>query len=254
MDTKHYGASYLIDTGDFLKQLKTQSYAAFSGIKNGTVADLGCGTGMDAANLARILGNNVHVVGVDHDAKLIEHAKSTSEELENLAFIQGEVGELEFEAASLAGVRMERVVQHLRNPDQMFTEVRRVLQDGAPIVIVETIWNSLTFYSSQIETEAKICHYLTTEKVNNGWAGNRLTADLLAHGFQDIRLYSAHMTVRSKDEANRYMFLNSILVEMVEKQKLSAKEMDDFQEALTMTDEAGCFLASMNLVLAEAKK
>ncbi|MCW8311067.1 methyltransferase domain-containing protein [Sphingobacterium sp. InxBP1] len=254
MDKKHYGAGYLQDTADFLKQLKIQSYSPFNNIKTGVIADLGCGTGMDAINLAQMLGSEVRVVGVDHDEALIEHAKSSSKDIGNVSFVQGEVYQLDFENESIDGVRMERVVQHLTAPDKMFQEVYRILRPGQPIVIVETIWNSLTLYTNQVGIEAKIGHYLTEEKVNNGWAGNKLTADLLAHGFQEVRLQTSCMVSRSREEANRYLYLDKILLEMFDKGKLSQSELDDFQLALDRADECGCFLVSMNLVIAEAKK
>lgn len=254
MDTKHYGAGYLQDTGDFLKQLKIQSYSPFTTIKEGLLADLGCGTGMDAINLANMLGSEVRVIGVDHDAKLIDHAKAGSDGISNVNFVQGEVYQLDFEDEEVSGVRMERLVQHLTDPQKMFREVYRILGKGQPVVIVETIWNSLTFYTQHVSIEAKICHYLTEEKVNNGWAGNKLTADLLANGFQDVKLQTFCMVTRSKEEANRYLFLDSILLEMFEKGKLSQAEFDEFQQTLKHLDETGCFLVSMNLVIALAKK
>lgn len=254
MDTKHYGAGYLMDTGDFLKQLKIHSYTPFNTIKEGVVVDLGCGTGMDAINLANMLGHNVLVVGLDHDKALIEHAKTSSVEVKNVDFVQGEVNQLSFTDNSIAGIRMERVIQHLPEAPKMFAEVHRVLREGQPLVIVETIWNSLTFYSKHVGIEAKICHYLTEEKVNNGWAGNKLTSDLLTQGFKQVQLQTFCMVARSKEEANRYLFLDKILLEMVEKGKLSTAEMEEFQNTLDQADEAGCFLVSMNLVIAEAKK
>ncbi|MNI97895.1 hypothetical protein D3C73_1566270 [compost metagenome] len=62
------------------------------------------------------------------------------------------------------------------------------------------------------------------------------------------------MVTRSKEEANRYLFLDKILMEMIEKGKLSQSEFDDFHQTLNQLDEAGCFLVSMNLVIAQAKK
>ena len=254
MDTKHYGAGYLQDTGDFLKQLKIHSYSPFHTIKGGLVTDLGCGTGMDAINLANMLGSAVQIVGVDHDAALIEHAKSSSKDIPNVRFVQGEVYQLDFEDESVSGVRMERLVQHLTAPQDMFREVYRVLRKEQPLVIVETIWNSLTFYTQHVNIETKICHYLTEEKVNNGWAGNKLTADLLANGFQQVQLQTFNMVARSREEANRYLFLDRILLEMFEKGKLSQAEYDAFQLTLNQLDESGCFLVSMNLVIAQAEK
>jgi hypothetical protein len=149
---------------------------------------------------------------------------------------------------------MERLVQHLIAPQNMFQEVYRVLRKDQPLVIVETIWNSLTFYTQHVDIEAKICHYLTEDKVNNGWAGNKLTADLIANGFQQVQLQTFNMVTRSREEANRYLFLDKILLEMFEKGKLNQVEYDNFQQTLDQLDESGCFLVSMNLVIAQAKK
>src|SRR5690606_10598356 len=97
-EAKHYGASYLTDTGEFLKQLKIHSYTPFSGIREGLVVDLGCGTGMDAINLADMLAENVRVVGVDHDLSLIEQAKIAAGLRKKVDFVQGEVYQLGFES------------------------------------------------------------------------------------------------------------------------------------------------------------
>ncbi|MBE8720904.1 methyltransferase domain-containing protein [Sphingobacterium pedocola] len=253
-DAKHYGAGYLTDTGDFLKQLKVHSYAPFSNTKEGVVVDLGCGTGMDAILIADMLGDVVRVVGIDHDPLMIEQARIATGARTNINFISGEVYKLDFEDNGIAGVRMERVVQHLSQPATMFQEVYRVLRPGHPVVIVETIWNSLNLYSGHVELEQRLRDYLTDQKVNNGWAGNKLTKDLASNGFQEIRLETYCMVVRSKEEANRYLFLNRIIAEMVEKEILSDEEAADFTSSLERADEGGYFTCSMNLVLAKAIK
>ncbi len=255
MDTKHYGAAYLTDTGEFLKQLKIQSYTPFLAIEQGVIADLGCGTGMDAIHLADMLAEKkVQIVGIDHDSLLIAQAESAKESRHNISFKQGEVDQLDFENSSLSGIRMERVIQHLLQPGNMFDEVYRVLRPGQPFVITETIWNSLNFYTNCIEVEEKIRKYLTCQKVNNGWAGNKLTADLASHGFKDIKLQTYCMVVRSKEEANRYLFLEHILSEMIEQKILSHEEVVVFMEALELANKNGYFISSINMVIARATK
>ncbi|TJZ53826.1 methyltransferase domain-containing protein [Sphingobacterium olei] len=254
MDTKHYGAGYLMDTGDFLKQLKIHSYTPFSNIKEGVLIELGCGTGMDAINIADMLGDQVRVVGIDHDPLMIEQAKAVVGVRTNVSFMTGEVYKLDFEESVISGIRMERVIQHLSQPDTMFQEVYRVLRVGHPLVIVETIWNSLNLYTGYVEIEQKMRDYLTGQKVNNGWAGNKLTADLASNGFREIQLETHCMVVRSKEEANRYLFLNQILLEMVDKTVLTDQEAADFSSSLELADERGYFTCSMNLVLAKAIK
>lgn len=254
MDGKHYGTGYLMDTGDFLKQLKTHSYTPFSHIAEGIVVDLGCGTGMDAINMADMLGNAVHVVGIDYDPAMMEQTKTMVGARENVSFVQGDAHQLSFEDNTVSGIRMERVVQHLSRSEVMYQEVYRVLDSDAPVVIVETIWNSLNLYTGHVDIEKKIRDYLTGQKVKNGWAGNKLTVDLLATGFREVRLETYCMVVRSKEEANRYVFLDQILAEMTDKGVLEANERAVFLHTLEFADQHGCFTCSMNLVLAKAIK
>ncbi len=254
MSGKHYSAGYLENTGDFLRKLKIHSYTPFSAIKEGTVVDLGCGTGIDAINLAGSLGSGVSVVGVDHDPALLAKAAEAAGELPNVRFEQGEATQLSFADGSVAGLRAERLVQHLPEPELAFQEMHRVLAKGQPIAIVETAWNSLNFYTRHTDIEQKIGAFLTTGKVKNGWAAQRLTHNLATSGFSDIRLDTFCMVGRSLDDANRYLWIGPILDEMKANGLLSAEEFDVFSDTMAAADADGHFLCSMNLVMATAVK
>lgn len=254
MSEKHYSAGYLESTGDFLKKLKTHSYSPFAKITEGTVLDLGCGTGIDAINLAGMLGKGVHIVGMDHDPALLAKATESAEGVSNVRFEQGEATQLPFADGTLAGLRAERLVQHLAEPGLAFQEMYRVLAKGQPIALVETVWSSLIFYTRHTEIEQKISRFLTNNKVHNGWAAQRLAHDLTASGFSDIRLETFCMVGRSLDEAQRYIWIGHILDEMVARDFLTTAEFDVFSKTMAEADTNGHFLCSMNLVMATAVK
>lgn len=254
MSEKHYSAGYLENTGDFLRKLKAHSYSPFSAIKQGTVIDLGCGTGIDAINLAGMLGPQVNVVGIDHDPAMLAKATEASAAVPNVRFQLGDAKKIDFEDDSVSGLRAERLVQHLPDPQAAFQEIRRVLAKGQPLAIIETVWNSLNFYTRHIDIESKIRDYLTGSKVNNGWAAQRLTDDLATNGFSDIRFETFCMIGRSLDEANRYIWIGHMLEEMRAKGLLSEAEHAEFSGTMAAADANGHFLCSMNLVMATAIK
>lgn len=254
MSEKHYSAGYLESTGDFLRKLKIHSYTPFSKITEGTVLDLGCGTGIDAVNLAGTLGSGVNVVGIDHDPALLAKATESAVDVPNVRFEQGEATQLPFADGALAGLRAERLVQHLPEPDLAFQEMYRVLAKGQPIAIVETVWSSLMFYTRHIEIDQKISHFLTTRKVKNGWAAQRLTHSLSTNGFSNVRLETFCMVGRSLDDAHQYLWIGPILDEMAANNYLTKEEFDVFLGTLTDADANGHFLCSMNLVMATAVK
>lgn len=251
---KHYSASYLTDTGEFLKRIKKDSYLPFSALKDGVILDLGCGTGMDVVNLANILGDGVSVVGIDHDPQLIAQAKNSASDKVNISFVHQEIYPLDYAENEISGVRLERVVQHLVDPICVFEEIYRVLRENHPLVVVETIWNDVNFYTSHVDTEYKIRQYLTQRKVNYGLAGNKLTSDLAASGFRGIRLESYGMVVHTKEEADRYLYIDKILTEMVEVGAMSVTEANTFNKELTVADKGGYFTCSINLVIVRATK
>jgi len=254
MSEKHYSIDYLENTWEFLKKLKRYSYEPFLTITHGTVIDLGCGTGIDAISLAGLLGPGVTVIGMDHDPQMLDKAKSASGSVGNVRFWLGDASRITADDDSVSGLRAERLIQHLTQPDLVFQEIRRVLKSGHPLVLMETVWNSLSFYTQHIETEKKISRYLTDHKVKNGWAANKLAHDLDANQFRDIRLQTFCIVGKTLEEAKQYLWIDKILQEMSANGYLSDDEKEVFQETLTYMDQQGHFTCSMNIVMAVAVK
>src|ERR1700694_5398519 len=97
MSNKHYNINYLEDTGRFLKTLKEYSYRPFAKINQGTVIDLGCGTGSDVSNLGKLLGEQVRIVGIDHDETMLNKGRSSFIDQNNLQFLLSEAHVIPFE-------------------------------------------------------------------------------------------------------------------------------------------------------------
>lgn len=254
MSQKHYDISYLEGTAKLLGNLKKHSYQPFLEISGGTIADLGCGTGMDVINMAKTLDQKVKVVGVDHDPQMIEKAKASAEGIENVDFILSETYPLAYDDGALSGVRAERLFQHLKNSETVFGEIKRVLATDAPVVIVETDWKSLSFYNGDAATERKISQYLTEEKINNGLAAQKLTSYLEQGGFRDIRLEIFPFVLRTYKEACDYIWIDRIITEMAEKNYISAAECDAFIAALKNADAQQHFGCAINIVVASCIK
>jgi ubiquinone/menaquinone biosynthesis C-methylase UbiE len=254
MSQKHYDINYLEDTAKLLGNLKTYSYQPFQQIADGTIADLGCGTGIDAINMAKMLDQNINVVGIDHDPQMIEKAKSTSEDVKNVDFVLSEVYPLAYDENTLSGIRAERLLQHLKNPETVIGEIKRVLKADAPLVIVETDWQSLSFYNGDASIEKKITGYLTEEKVNNGLAARKLTYYMEQGGFKDIKLEIFPFILKTYKEACDYIWIDRIVNEIAEKNYISRPECDAFMEALKNADAQQHFGCAINIVVATCIK
>lgn len=251
---KHYNPSYLEDTGNFLKDLKASTYRPLSRISGGTIIDLGCGTGADVIQLAALLGNSTRVVGIDHDELMLEKGISAMPPDANIEFIHSEAFPIPFEDESVAGLRAERLVQHLKDPRQVFNEINRVLVKDAPLVIVETDWPGLIFYNEHLEIEKKIVHYLTEVKVNNGAASRKLVSYMEGSGFNDIEVKVFPFVLKTLQEAITYLWIDRIIQEAADQQYISAEEHQLFMDALLKADAGKYFACSINMLVVTSVK
>ena len=254
MKDKHYDINYLQNTRKLLEDLKKRSYNFFNEINSGTIIDLGCGAGTDVLEISKQLGNDVKVIGIDHDGGMVEQAKRSAEGYDNVDFLLSEAYPLPFEDDSIAGLRTERVIQHLKNPDQVFKEIHRILKKDHPFVIIETDWHSLSFYTEFTETQRKINSYLTDVKINNGFAARKLSSYLKLSNFRNIKFDIHPFVINSLDEANDYFWIEKIVKEVFEKGYITSGEYAAFYGALQQSDADNYFASSINLVVTSCIK
>lgn len=255
MSEKHYNAEYLNTTAKILEDVKRSSYDHFAYVpEGGIVADIGCGVGKDVMNMSHVFGGRFRVVGVDHDNTMIEAARRSAEPDRNIRFFVSDVSALPFETDSLNGVRAERLVQHLADPPLVFKEISRVLKPGGKVVIVETDWDSLSFYNGNTAVAGKINTYLTEEKVRNGLAGKEITNYFSEYGFQQIRFDLYPFILTNYKDACDYLWIDRIVDEMTAQNILDQTERNAFIDAQKAADTDGFFVCCINIVIGSANK
>ena len=100
----------------------------------GPVADLGCGPGAHALELAR---RGYDVVGVDGSPRMVEVARTRAarDEVDATFDVHDVNAPLRFADASLGGVLAILVLQHLPHPATFIAEIRRCLRLGGHLLI-----------------------------------------------------------------------------------------------------------------------
>jgi ubiquinone/menaquinone biosynthesis C-methylase UbiE len=110
---------------------------------NGFVLDVGCGVGHD---LALLTDAGLEPIGVDPSAVLLGVALERGRGLYPLLRANGEA--LPFRDESIAGARIERVLQHVLDPEIVLSEVVRCLRPGALLTAFEPNWAGFTVRSA----------------------------------------------------------------------------------------------------------
>ncbi len=121
---------YLDDTDAFMSAFKAYIVAVMTRyVPNGRVLDLGCGVGHDLTRLSKA---GLRPVGVDLSHLALQRAIS-----ESSAVVQADGARLPFMDASFDGCRLERVLQHVPEPNLVIDEILRVVRPGGVVALLE---------------------------------------------------------------------------------------------------------------------
>jgi SAM-dependent methyltransferase len=120
-----------------MKHYAAAAHARWERRPGGFVLDLGCGAGHDLDLLG---GAGLDAIGVDPSAVLLDAARRVARGSAPLVRATGEA--LPFADASLAGCRIERVLQHVPDPAAVLAEVARCLRPGALLTVLEPDWST----------------------------------------------------------------------------------------------------------------
>ncbi|MHC4845112.1 MAG: methyltransferase domain-containing protein [Planctomycetota bacterium] len=169
--------------------------------------EVGCGVGAQTEILLRHFPD-LHVTGVDASEPNLAVAQ---DRLENLGWAEGrwkleraDAGHLDHGADSFDGAFLCWILEHVAEPAQVLSEVRRVLRPGSPVVVTE-VQNSTFFldpYSPHTLAYWTAFNEHQMELGGDPFVGVKLGNLLQAVGFRDIttKLRTFHLDNRHAAE------------------------------------------------------
>jgi ubiquinone/menaquinone biosynthesis C-methylase UbiE len=152
------------------------------------VLDVGCGPGTDLAGLAAaaavagVAGGTGHVLGLDADPVMVREARRRTVGLARVDVVAGDAHALPLAAGSVDRARLDRVIQHLEDPDQALAELYRVVRPGGLVGLAEPDWYTLAIDDVDLTTSAAFSLFMA-DRVRNGAIGRQLARLAGAAGF-----------------------------------------------------------------------
>jgi SAM-dependent methyltransferase len=140
------------------------------------VVDVGCGTGETTRALARLVGSDGVVIGIEPSVTMLAEARRrTIDAVLPVEFRVGDITHLQLDDATFDATHCERVLQHIEAPDVAIAELVRVTRPGGRIVVIDTDWGMHAIHGADPRLTARVVEVWAASAAN-GWSGRRLPA------------------------------------------------------------------------------
>lgn len=220
----------------FARQYKSETFGALGLGEGDRVLEVGCGTGDDAIEMAKLVGSTGRVTGVDNDGHMLEVGRRRAVEAGvTVEFQVADVHHLPFDDRSFDACRADRVFMHLEDPLRALSEMVRVLRPGGRVLVVEPDWETIVVDSPDRDTTRAIVHMIADENIRHGWIGRQLPALFKNCGLSDIRASLIGTSTSSFKLAERVLSLRRNVGKASREGLISPQQarqwMDDLQKA-----------------------
>lgn len=255
---KNYDVAYLDIIEKIVEGIKARSYELIPRqSEHLKILDIGCGSGEDCRKIHQILAqdrslDSFQIIGVDHEESFLRSAKERSGngEFPSLKFEKRSAESLGFESGTFDYIRMERIVQHLAFPEESFANAVRVLRPGSGrLLIAETDWTSVSFGTTDLETERLVIDQKIEHDLTNGMASRMLPEYIVPPLKANI---SYHPSILDTVEMANYIFgIDRNLKALANRGWTGG---DAFVQKLEKLEKRGVFRFTWNMIMLEIWK
>lgn len=239
---------------DFFRAYKRETFALMQIGPGDRIADVGCGTGEDARQLAEVVGTSGRVVGFDTSEAMLKEARTRHHTgMPNLQFVRSSADHLKAESASFDAIRADRVLTHVPDVAGALREMVRVVKPGGRVVVSEPDMPGCWMNNAHQAITTRILQAIAHS------CAQPFAARDLYHGFQDAGLADVRLILRTvaltdPQSADNILKFGSAIEAMIARGNLSAEEAGLWRAEFEDRRRTGRFLAGATIFIAVGLK
>ena len=244
----------LLDLLPYYRECKLRSYELLDLKPGSRVLDAGCGLGDDVFRMAEKVQPGGLVVGVDSSRFLLDKA-AADERMNGLPveFHHGDLKALPFPDSSFSRCRIDRVLQHVPDPERALRELTRVLEPGGLLLAYDNDWGTFSIASDDGRTtrvlESAWCNSFTNSRI-----GRQLRHYFVGVGLTDIRLYPGTSAISDFETADKVYNLRETVRRVVLSGAVSENDGAGWIRELIERTAKGCFEAVLTAYTVVGRK
>jgi ubiquinone/menaquinone biosynthesis C-methylase UbiE len=239
---------------DFIRAYKRRTFELLDLQPGDSVLDLGCGTGDDAQELARLVGPSGRVLGVDRSEAVIAEAR---ERVRGTAlpvdFRVADAYALPFPDAAFDVCRADRVFHHLEHPRRAFGELVRVTRPQGRVLLFDPDFETAIVDAPDRALTRRLLNFYC-DGYKDGWMGRRLPGLFREAGLTEIAVEPVTVLLTDLPQANAVLALENTVARAGAEGIVAEAAGAAWLDGLRTAAEQGRFFAAISSFIVVGRK
>ncbi|MEN6622739.1 MAG: methyltransferase domain-containing protein, partial [Smithella sp.] len=168
-------------------------------------------------------------------------------------FQMGDIKALPFPDNSFSCCRIDRVLQHIPQPQKAVVELVRVLEPGGLLLAYDNDWKTFSVASENIEI-TRALEDLWVGSFVNSRIGLHLSGYFISAGLTDVKIYPGTSVILDFPTANRVYNLHENVQKAIDVKIISTDQGKRWLEELIERDARGSFMATLTAYTVVGRK
>ena len=238
----------------YFKEYKLRTYELLQLERGMTVLEAGCGLGDDAFRIAEQIMPGGKVVAFDASAVMIAKARSNERSINlPVEFQTGDIRKLPFPDHSFSRCRVDRVLQHIPQPETAVFELVRVLEPYGILLAYDNDWGTFSIASESHDITCLLTRFWANS-FTNSQIGRDLRELFIDSDLSDIKIYPSTCILTDFEKADKVYNLRETVRRAAADNIISQDQGYRWIEELITRTREGCFKTSLTACTVVGRK
>jgi len=204
------------------------------------VIDVGCGGGRLLGHLAKAVGDNGKVYGLDPSGDQIQQARTACSEFANITFLERPADDTGLEDSSCNAATSTQALEYVPDVDAALTEIGRTLKSGGTFANISILWDHFGFHGADKALNNQINEAFRAH-CSHQMLPMELPGKLRRLGFRHIRDRSLAFVITHRDQNSPARYTEQVMAGFALKQGVPPADVDRWRAQLATAESEGRF-------------